>query len=89
VIATKLLADYMNVPLVGSAIAHTFGAAPAEGADTIVHLAASPEVEGVTGRYFVGRHETRSSPASYDESVQRRLWEESVRLTAPAAAPTP
>ena len=62
--------------------AHTFGAAPAEGADTIVYLAASPEVERVTGRYFVGNRESRSSPASYDESLQRRLWEESVRLTA-------
>jgi hypothetical protein len=79
----------MNVPLVGGALAHTFGAAPTEGADTIVHLAASPEVEGVTGRYFIGRQEARSSPASYDEALQRRLWDESVRLTALAGAPAP
>jgi retinol dehydrogenase 14 len=82
VIATQLLADYMNVPLVGGAIAHTFGAAPTEGADTIVYLAASPEVEGVTGRYFIGRHEARSSATSYDEALQRRLWDESGKLTA-------
>ena len=79
----------MNVPLVGGAIARTFGADPAEGADTMVYLAASHEIEGVTGRYFVGRRETRSSPASYDETLQRRLWEESARLTALADAPTP
>jgi retinol dehydrogenase-12 len=36
VIATQLLADYMNVPLVDSAIARTLGAEPVEGADTIV-----------------------------------------------------
>jgi NAD(P)-dependent dehydrogenase (short-subunit alcohol dehydrogenase family) len=89
VIATRLLADYMNVPLVGGAVAHTFGAAPAEGADTIVHLAASPDLEHVTGRYFVGNRESRSSPASYDESLQRRLWDESVRLTAVADFATP
>lgn len=89
VIATQLLADYMNVPLVGGAIARTFGAEPTEGADTMVYLAASPEVEGVTGRYFVGRRETRSSPASYDEGLQRRLWEESARLTGLAGAPVP
>jgi retinol dehydrogenase 14 len=89
VIATKLLADYMNVPLVGGALAHTFGADPAQGADAIVHLAASPELEGVTGRYFVGRQEARSSAASYDEALQRRLWDESVRLTALADAATP
>ena len=82
VIATQLLADYMNVPLVGGAIARTFGAEPTEGADTMVYLAASPEVEGVTGRYFVGRRETRSSPTSYDETLQRRLWDESARLAA-------
>jgi NAD(P)-dependent dehydrogenase (short-subunit alcohol dehydrogenase family) len=89
VIATQLLADYMNVPLVGGAVAHTFGAAPAEGADTIVHLAASPDLEHVTGRYFVGSRESRSSPASYDESLQHRLWDESVRLTAVADFATP
>lgn len=82
VIATQLLADYMNVPSVGGAIAYTFGAAPTEGADTIAYLAASPEVEGVTGRYFIGRHEARSSATSYDEALQRRLWDESVKLTA-------
>jgi NAD(P)-dependent dehydrogenase (short-subunit alcohol dehydrogenase family) len=89
VIATQLLADYMNVPLVDGAIARTFGADPTEGADTIVYLAASPEVEGVTGRYFVGQRETRSSPASYDEALQRRLWEESARLTSLADATAP
>ena len=89
VIATKLMADYMNVPLVGGAIARTFGAGTDKGAETILYLAASPEVEGVSGRYFVSRKETRSSPVSYDEALQRRLWEESARLTSltPARAP--
>jgi NAD(P)-dependent dehydrogenase (short-subunit alcohol dehydrogenase family) len=82
VIATRLLADYMNVPMVGGAVARTFGGDPSEGADATVHLAAAPELETVTGRYFVGRRESRSSPASYDESLQRRLWEESARLTS-------
>lgn len=89
VIATKLLADYMNVPLVGGAIASTFGARPDEGSETSIYLAASPEVEGVTGRYFVGCQPTRSSPASYDEGLQHRLWEESARLTGLGGATTP
>lgn len=84
VIATSLLADYMNVPMVGGAIAGTFGASPVEGSDTSLYLAASPAVEGVTGRYFVAQRESRSSPASYDEQLQHRLWEESARLTARA-----
>jgi NAD(P)-dependent dehydrogenase (short-subunit alcohol dehydrogenase family) len=89
VVATKLMADYMNVPLVGGAIARTFGGSAEKGAETSVYLAASREVEGVTGRYFVGQRETRSSPASYDVTLQRRLWEESARLTALATAPAP
>jgi NAD(P)-dependent dehydrogenase (short-subunit alcohol dehydrogenase family) len=89
VIATKLLSDYMNVPLVGAAIARTFGGTPDKGSETSIYLAASREVEGITGRYFVGGRETRSSPASYDEALQHRLWEESARLTALADAPTP
>ena len=89
VIATQLLADYMNVPLVGGAVAHTFGAAPAEGADTIVHLAASPEVEHVTGRYFVRRPGEPILSRLLRRELQRRLWDESVRLTAVADFATP
>ena len=89
VVATKLMADYMNVPLVGGAIAQTFGDSVEKGAETTVYLAASRDVEGVTGRYFVGPRETRSSPASYDVTLQQRLWEESARLTALATAPAP
>ena len=82
VIATGLLADYMNVPKVGGRPAGGLGESPEQGSETIVYLAASPEVEGVTGRYFVDRRESRSSPASYDEGLQLRLWEESARLVA-------
>jgi NAD(P)-dependent dehydrogenase (short-subunit alcohol dehydrogenase family) len=89
VVATRLLADYMKTPMVDGAIAGTFGERPEQGSETSVYLAASPDVQGVSGRYFVGRKETRSSPASYDEGLQRRLWEESERLTAPAGATTP
>ena len=89
VIATKLLSDYMNLPVVGGALARTFGASPDKAAAAIVNLAASPEVERVTGTYFDGRSVTRSSPASYDEALARRLWEASERLTGLAGVATP
>lgn len=54
---------------------------PARGATTSIWLSSSPEVEGVTGRYFVDCQETRSSPASYDRETARRLWEVSERMT--------
>jgi NAD(P)-dependent dehydrogenase (short-subunit alcohol dehydrogenase family) len=80
-VATRLLADYMRVPLVGGALAQSFAAPPEEGADTVVYLAASPEVSGVSGKYFTNRREARSSPASCDRTTARRLWEVSERLT--------
>ena len=48
---------------------------PEEGAQTSVYLATSPEVEGVSGRYFSRKRPTRSARASYREADQRRLWE--------------
>ena len=80
-VATRLLADYMRIPVVGGALARTFGATPEQGADTVIYLAASPEVASVTGRYYSNRRATRSSPASYDEQLARRLWDASERLT--------
>jgi NAD(P)-dependent dehydrogenase (short-subunit alcohol dehydrogenase family) len=53
---------------------------PEEGADTQIWLAASDEVEGATGKYFVRRRDTRSSGASRDEAVARRLWEVSAEM---------
>ncbi len=81
VVATRMLADYMGVPLAGPALARTFGAKPEVGAETSIYLASSPEVESVTGKYFERKQPTPSSRASHDEAVARRLWEVSERLT--------
>ncbi len=54
---------------------------PQEGARTSVYLASSPEVAGVSGRYFVDCRPVPSSPASLDPDAARRLWELSARLT--------
>jgi retinol dehydrogenase-14 len=63
------------VKLIGS-----FGTSPQEGAKTSIYLASSPEVEGVTGKYFVKSIPRRSASISYDESLQRQLWEQSAKL---------
>jgi NAD(P)-dependent dehydrogenase (short-subunit alcohol dehydrogenase family) len=57
-----------------------FSISPEKGADTIVYLASSPEVEGVTGQYFYKRQLTKTSPYASDEAAQRRLWEISEQL---------
>jgi retinol dehydrogenase 12 len=53
---------------------------PEEGAQTSIYVASSPEVENVTGLYFSKQRAERSSPASYDEAVAKRLWELSERM---------
>ncbi|HSK99666.1 MAG TPA: SDR family oxidoreductase [Rubrobacteraceae bacterium] len=54
---------------------------PEKGAETSIYLASSPEVEGLSGRYFVKKAEARSSVVSYDERLAIRLWEVSAELT--------
>jgi retinol dehydrogenase 14 len=54
---------------------------PEQGAETSIYLASSPEVEGVSGKYFVKKTEARSSDESYDEKIARRLWQVSAELT--------
>jgi NAD(P)-dependent dehydrogenase (short-subunit alcohol dehydrogenase family) len=54
---------------------------PEKGARTSVYLASSPEVEGVTGKYFVKKSATRTSASSYNEDMARRLWDVSEKLT--------
>ncbi|MDE0392461.1 MAG: SDR family oxidoreductase [Rhodospirillales bacterium] len=55
---------------------------PEKGADTMLYLATAPEVAEVTGQYFVRRRPVRTSRASRDASLARRLWEASEALTA-------
>ena len=45
-----------------------------EGAEAVVRLAVSPELEGVTGRYFDGMREARANRQAYDAEARRRLW---------------
>jgi NAD(P)-dependent dehydrogenase (short-subunit alcohol dehydrogenase family) len=54
---------------------------PEKGAETSIYLAFSPEVEGLSGRYFIKKAEARSSEVSYDKKLAERLWEASAELT--------
>ena len=56
------------------------GLSPRDGAQTAVYLATSPEVEGVTGKYFVDRRIASSSPASYSRDLRAAFWERSELL---------
>jgi NAD(P)-dependent dehydrogenase (short-subunit alcohol dehydrogenase family) len=54
---------------------------PEQGARTTIYLASSPEVEGVTGKYYSNCNEKTSSRESYDLNIARRLWDVSARMT--------
>jgi retinol dehydrogenase-14 len=64
-----------------SPLVRPFMRTPEQGADTPLYLASSPDVEGVTGRYYASRRARRSSKRSYDTDLARRLWRVSEELT--------
>jgi NAD(P)-dependent dehydrogenase (short-subunit alcohol dehydrogenase family) len=52
-----------------------------EGADAILHIATSTELEGVSGRFFEGRRESRAHPDAYDARARQRLRALALELT--------
>jgi len=54
---------------------------PQEGAETSIYLASSPEVAGVSGKYFYQKRPVPSSAFSRNEEAAWRLWDASVELT--------
>lgn len=59
---------------------------PEKGARTSVYLASSPEVAGVTGRYFVKCKERTPSPAARNEAAAGLLWSVSEELVQQASS---
>ena len=78
--------DARGLFAIGVAIGRPFFVSPARGAMTSVYLASSPEVEGVSGRYFVRCRARTPSKAARDEGAARRLWEVSEQLAGLVSA---
>ena len=72
-------ATYMNTTMVRAA-----GVSPVstveEGAEAILRLATSPDVEGRSGLYFNGLREARANAQAYDEAARQRLRAISLEL---------
>lgn len=66
---------------VATRVLQIFGISVEQGAQTSIYLATSPEVEGVSGKYFDKSKAVKSSDASYDEAAWKRLWDISETLT--------
>jgi NAD(P)-dependent dehydrogenase (short-subunit alcohol dehydrogenase family) len=61
--------------------AKPFMRTPEQGADTLIWLASSPAVEGVSGKYFSDRKEIEAKKIASDPAARRKLWEISEDLT--------
>ncbi len=62
-------------------LAQVAAISPEAGAKTSIYLATSPEVEGVTGKYFDRCKPIPSSKVSYDLETARKLWDLSMKMT--------
>jgi retinol dehydrogenase-14 len=80
-VATDIWSTNFSIlgPLIKGYIRMT-GQTPEQGARLLIYLAASPEVEGVSGEYFSRGKSMRSSELTYDKEVARRLWQVSEEL---------
>jgi len=61
-------------------LAKFFAISPAEGAETIVYLASSPDVAATTGQYFYKRLPTTPSAPARDDRSALLLWQRSALL---------
>lgn len=73
-----------NFGLIGPALKRIMGffsLTPEEGAENSIYLASSPEVTGISGKYFIKFEPAPSSPLSSDPALARQLWEISEKMT--------
>ena len=85
-VRTRFFADFTGwMGFITKLGASLIAIGPEEGAKTSIYLAASPEVAGVTGQYFVKSGPAQSSTQSHDRAAADRLWRVSEELTGQAA----
>jgi NAD(P)-dependent dehydrogenase (short-subunit alcohol dehydrogenase family) len=81
VVRTNLARNLNPVAQAIFSVVKLFFASPEKGARTSIFLASSPEVEGVSGKYFAKEREATAPEKSYDEEAAKRLWEKCEELT--------
>jgi retinol dehydrogenase-12 len=69
-------------PLLGTlfALISRFARTPEKGAETVIYLSASPEVEGASGGYYFDCRLKTPSAAAQDDAAAESLWQLSERL---------
>jgi len=64
----------------GIGVGKHFALTPEQGAETLVYLASSPEVAGMTGKYFHKCRPINPSRAAQDDGAAQRLWDETAKI---------
>ncbi len=59
-----------------------FMRSPQKGAETCIHLALSPDVKGITGKYWADKKPVNPAPHALNPEDARKLWEISEELTS-------
>lgn len=54
---------------------------PDQGAETVVYLASAPEVEGISGEFFINCEIAQAAERAHDELAAKRLWALSEEMT--------
>lgn len=69
----------------GVAVGRPFLRSPESGASTVIYLASSPDVSGLTGGYYVSCKLRTPSAAARNEASARDLWTRSAEMTGGVA----
>jgi retinol dehydrogenase 12 len=80
-VATNIWSRPMGPAGFVMAIPKLFMTSPKKGAETVVHLASSPDGERISGEYWDNLKVKKSSEESYDKDVAERLWDVTADLT--------
>src|SRR5207237_6250401 len=59
---------------------------PAQGAQTPIYLASSPDMDGISGQFFVNRKPKTANKVAYDTDMTARLWRVSTDLVKGTSA---
>ncbi|MFW9968579.1 MAG: SDR family oxidoreductase [Candidatus Odinarchaeota archaeon] len=80
-VKSNITRDYTGVIKFFTKLFFSFAKSPEEGAETPIYLASSPNVENLSGKFFIDKKESKSKDITYDKNVAKRLWDVCSELT--------
>jgi NAD(P)-dependent dehydrogenase (short-subunit alcohol dehydrogenase family) len=81
VVASGITRDVRGAARMTVKVMNAFSRSPKQGAETLVWLVDSPELDGVSGGYFANKRRVEPAAAGRDMDVARKLWDVSLEQT--------